>query len=295
MFVDSHTHVQFAAYRADREEVIKRALEKGIWMVNVGTQYSTSKSAIELAEKYPEGLYATVGFHPLNIEKTYNDPQEAPEVGQEAFDIERLRELASHPKVVAIGECGLDLKNQKSPPEADPPWAGNIKIQEEVFLAQLELAKEIGKPIVIHCRGAHERMIELLSPEPVEGPSTPPPSDGAPLRQSLRGVVHFFTGTVPEAKRYQELGFFVSFGGVITFTEDYTSVVAQVPLEQILLETDAPYVAPVPYRGKRNEPAYVEEVAKKIARVKGISFEEVARVTTENVKKLFELTKLTSG
>ncbi|MBI2582794.1 TatD family hydrolase [Candidatus Azambacteria bacterium] len=225
MFVDSHTHVQFAAYRADREEVIKRALEKGIWMVNVGTQYSTSKSAIELAEKYPEGLYATVGFHPLNIEKTYNDPQEAPEVGQEAFDIERLRELASHPKVVAIGECGLDYARVTGDRQQETK-----EKQKEIFLQQIELAKKVQ-----------------------------------------------------------------NFGGVITFTEDYTSVVAQVPLEQILLETDAPYVAPVPYRGKRNEPAYVEEVAKKIARVKGISFEEVARVTTENVKKLFELTKLTSG
>lgn len=271
MLIDSHTHVQFAAYDEDREEVIRRALEKEIGMVNVGTQYSTSKGAIELAEKYPEGLWATVGFHPLNIEKTYNDPQEAPEVGQETFDVDALRELANHSKVVAIGECGLDyyrIKNKEA----------RMK-QQEVFRQQIELAEALGKPLVIHCRAAFPDLFTILDSYFVIQNSFTP-----------RGVVHFFSGTIEDAKKLQRLGFFVSFGGVITFVDDYSSLVAQVPLEQILVETDAPYVAPVPYRGKRNEPTYVEEVAKKVAEIKGFSLDEVEARTTVNAHRLFQFT-----
>lgn len=290
--IDSHAHVQFPAYDADREAVMRRALDVGIGVINIGTQYSTSEDAIRLAEQYPDGVWATVGFHPSHVypvrDKTpeasaapmarisngadlnsHHDPWELREKSEEVFDYQKFIELARHPKVVAVGECGLDyyrIKNHES---------GIMERQREVFRQQIELAHEVRKPLVVHCRKAFADLIRVLSS--LTSNFSPP------------GVVHFFSGSWADAEKLLSLGFYLSFGGVITFSRDYDEVIKMVPLERLLLETDAPYVAPIPYRGKRNEPAYITEVAKKIAELRGISFEETAMKTTGNAQRLFSL------
>lgn len=277
---DSHTHVQFHAFRDDADFVIRRALDQGVWMINVGTQRDTSKNAIEIAEKYPEGVYATVGLHPIHTEKSYYDPQELGsfshsqeyenDVGGftsrgEEFDYGYYKKLAEHLKVIAIGECGLDYYRLGDDTK---------KKQEAVFLEHIRLAWEVAKPLMIHCRKAFSDLIRILEHCKSDLPDS-------------RGIVHFFSGSREDAKKLLDLGFSFSFGGVITFVRDYDDVLNFIPLERILLETDAPYVAPVPYRGKRNEPLYLEEVAKKLAEVKKISLDAIVETTTKNARILF--------
>lgn len=250
---DSHCHLQFPQYDSDREEVIKRTLEEGVFMITVGSDLENSKKAIELAEQYG-GIWATVGLHPDDI--------------KENFKISDFRNLAGADKVVAIGEVGLDY--YRTP---EPEKRGR---QKEVFLEFLNLSTEFKKPLVIHCRNsksgesAYADMVKLLN-------------------NKLSGVVHSFAGNLEEAKKFLDLGFYLGFNGIITFTDDYDEVVRYAPLEQILLETDAPYLSPEPYRGKRNEPVRVREVAKRIAEIKDISIEEIFNQTTENCRKLFNL------
>lgn len=268
-FIDSHAHVQFPVYDADRAEVISRALDADIWMVNVGTHQRSSEAAIRLAQQCSNGVYASAGFHPEHIGNRFHDAWENNEEYRETFDPEAYRELASHPKVVGIGECGLDYFRITN---------DELRIKEEqrqVFIQQVELAKELGKPLIIHCREAFSDLIEILNSYFLIHNSRP------------AGVIHFFSGTLEDAKVLIDLGFYLGFGGVVTFAKGYYDVVSAVPLERVVLETDAPYVAPVPYRGKRNEPLYIEATAAKIAEWKEVTVEEVARVTTENARKLF--------
>ncbi|MBI4132705.1 MAG: TatD family hydrolase [Candidatus Sungbacteria bacterium] len=270
--IDSHAHVQFPAYDADRDEVMQRAHEDGIGVVNIGTQYSTSEDAVRLADQHPGWAWATVGFHPNHIDhEAHYDPQELRERSPEVFEIEKFRNLVHHPKVVAIGECGLDyyrIRNYES---------GIMERQKEVFRHQIELAKEVRKPLVIHCRSAFTDLVRFLTPITLH----PTPYGN--------GVVHFFSGSWEDAQNLIDLGFYLGFGGVITFARDYDEVVTKAPLDRILVETDAPYVAPVPWRGKRNEPAYIVETVKKIADLRSIRYDEVARVTYENTKRLFRI------
>ena len=268
--IDAHTHIQFAAYKDDRDEVIKRSLDAGIWLVNVGTQKDTSLEAIKLAEKYSEGVYATVGLHPVHTDKSFHDEAE---LGAdqtftsrgEIFDDETYKKLAEHPKVVAIGECGLDYYRL----EID-----SKNKQKEAFIKQIELATEVKKPLMIHCRKAFDDLIDILK-------------DNNPKLQTIPGIIHFFSGDIVHATRLLDMGFYFTFGGVITFVHDYDKVVKLIPLDKILLETDAPYVTPVPYRGQHNEPSYVLEVAKKIGEIKGIDFEEISHHTVENARTIF--------
>ncbi len=268
--IDAHTHIQFAAYKEDRDEVIKRSLEAGIWLVNVGTQKDTSAEAVALAEKYSEGVYATVGLHPIHTDKSFHDAQELG-AGQsftsrgEVFDYDVYKKLAQHPKVVAIGECGLDYYRL----EADSKHK-----QEEAFIKQIEFAHEVKKPLMIHCRSAFPDLISLLKANSYK-------------LQVILGIVHFFSGTIDEAKELLDMGFYFTFGGVVTFVRDYDEIIKTVPVNRILLETDAPYVTPAPHRGRRNEPAYVVEVAKKIGEIKGIDLEEVSHHTVENTRSVF--------
>lgn len=268
MLFDTHTHVNFNAFKNDWREVIERALKNNIWLINVGSQSTTSKRAVEIAENYQQGVYAAVGLHPSHLEEQEIDKLEDGEKIQyktkgEEFDENYYLELAKNEKVVAIGECGLDyyrIKNNE---------LGIKNKQKEVFIKHIELAEKVNKPLIIHCRDAHEDLIELLT--------------------SNEGIMHFFTGTLEQALKYIDLGFYISFSGVITFTNAYDNIVKNLPLDKILIETDAPYVAPAPYRGKRNEPSYVIEVAKKIAKIKNISLEEAAERTTQNAKIIFNI------
>ncbi|MBI2097113.1 MAG: TatD family hydrolase [Candidatus Sungbacteria bacterium] len=272
--IDTHAHVQFPVFAEDRAEVISRALDVGIWMVNIGTQESSSRDAIKLSEKYSAGVYASVGFHPGHVAPQFHDAWEKESVAEEVFDIAKLRELAQHPKVVGIGECGLDYYRLGDREQVI--GSGNeIKLeQKEIFRAQIEIAKDFKKPLIIHCRDAFSDLIEILSP--VTHSLLPSP-----------GVIHFFSGTLEDAKALMNLGFYLGFGGVVTFAKAYEKIVREIPLERIVLETDAPYVAPVPYRGKRNEPLYIEATAAKIAEWKEADIAEVKRQTTQNAKDLF--------
>ncbi|MBI2446431.1 MAG: TatD family hydrolase [Parcubacteria group bacterium] len=258
---DSHCHLHFRQFDNDREEIIKKLRDFNIKIINVGTDFKESEKAVALAKQYPDLMWASVGLHP-------NDNLE------ENFDINKYRELAKLQNVVAIGECGLDYF--RSPSETE------IKRQKEIFVKQIGLAKELKKPLILHCRppkgsqDAYEDAIEILKYENFN-------------ISTGNGVAHFFSDLKETAKKFLELGFYISFAGPITFAPEYKEIVEFVPMNRILIETDAPFAAPAPHRGRRNEPAYVEFVAHKIAEWKRLSIEEVAEQTTKNTLRLFQI------
>lgn len=289
MLFDCHTHINLAAFADDHQDVISRALKAGIGLVNVGTQKDTSRWAVELAQMYPNNpVYATVGLHPTHTSKSYHDEQELGG-GQaakaftsrgEVFDYEYYLSLAKDSKVVAIGECGLDYYRME---ELKDDAAASAEYKQKQVLAlkeQVRLAKEVKKALMLHCRptkgsdDAYEDLLVLLQKSHTE---------------DVPKILHFYVGSLEVTKKFLEAGYYFEFGGVITFTKDYDEVIRHIPLERILLETDAPYVAPAPHRGKRNEPAYIIEVAKKFAEIKNVTPEEVATQTTKTAKKIFGL------
>jgi len=293
---DTHTHVNFNAFKDDWKETIDRALKNNIWLINVGSQSTTSRRAVEIAKNYQQGVYSAVGLHPSHLFEAEIDELEAGEkikykTKGEEFDENYYLELAKNEKVVAIGECGLDYAafvreqserlQKRASAEAESEGGLKQKIieekQKEVFVKHIKLANKVNKPLIIHCRDAHEDLINILT------------ANSELLIANRAGVMHFFTGSLEQAKKYIDLGFYISFSGVITFADAYDDIVKNLPLDRILIETDAPYVAPTPYRGKRNEPSYVIEVVKKIAEIKGISLEEISKKTFQNSKDIFKL------
>jgi TatD DNase family protein len=254
-YFDIHSHLNFPDYEKDWDEVIARLRETDTWTIVVGTDLASSKKAVEIAEKY-DGIYACIGIHPVDDPTT-------------TFDKSEFEKLVKHPKVVAIGETGLDFFHQNK--------TQDFERQKKMFLEHIEFALEHDKPIMIHSRNAYQDLLEILEPlKKIHG-------------EKLRGDVHFFAGTVEEAKRFVDIGFTLSFTGVITFTHDYDEVIRSVPLEYIMSETDAPFVAPVPHRGKRNEPSYVQEVVKKIAEIRGEELEVVKKALATNTLSNFDI------
>ena len=256
MLIDSHAHIQGKEYAGEAEAVIARARDAGVETIIVAGgagDMSSNSEAVALAESFAN-VYATVGMH----------PHDAKDVGAE--ELRKLTELTSHPRVVAVGETGLDYYYSHSPHE----------VQRQVFSQFIRMARETGLPIVVHERDAAQETVELLRHEG---------------QGRVRGVIHCFTGNYEAAHAYLDLGFYLSFTGIITFknAEPLREVVRKVPLERMFVETDSPYLTPVPHRGKRNEPAFVRFVAETIAKVKGVELAEVARVTSANVKKLFSI------
>ena len=256
MLIDSHAHIQGKEYAGEVEAVIERARAAGVEkIIAVGGagDMSSNTEAVVLADSFPN-IYATVGMH----------PHDAKDVG--AYELQTLKELAASPKVVAVGETGLDYYYSHSPHD----------VQRRVFSQFIHMARDTDLPIVVHERDAAPQAAELLR------------SEGG---GDLRGVIHCFTGDYEAACAYLDLGFYLSFTGIITFknAEPLREVVRKVPLEKMFVETDSPYLTPVPHRGRRNEPAFVRFVAETIAKVKGVELAEVARVTSENVKKLFRI------
>lgn len=277
ILIDTHSHVNFNAYADDGEAVVKRALDNGVWMINAGAQYSTSCRAVEYAEKYKEGVYAAVGLHPshTHIDNLNQDKDiEVEEV--EVFDAEKYKKLLENPKTVAIGEIGLEYGDNISQKAKDK--------QKEVLIEQIELAQQLGKPIVFHCLKAYDDLIELL--EMFNFGCAHCAHSCSP---NLRGVMHCFVGRLSQAEKFVEIGFHIGLNGIITYARDYDKIIKKIPLEKILLETDCPYLSPVPHRGERNEPLYVKYVAEKIAEIRGVSFEKVAEQTTKNARELFEI------
>ena len=282
-FLDAHAHIQFPIYDADRDNVILRAREADVAMINVGTQVSSSRAAIKLAEENQDDLWAAVGFHPAHCnDEWHHDTNEQSAAAPEIFDITIFEELARHPKVVAIGECGLDYFARDKEQETSDKVKEK---QKEIFLAQIEIAKKVEKPLMIHCRDAFPDLIEILTSSLVANRFLPSP-----------GIIHFFTGTPDDARALIDLGFSFTFGGAITFPprkektiNDYDEVIRLIPLDRILSETDAPYVSPAPYRGKRNEPAYVVETVKKLAEIKNVSAESAKDQIWKNAQKIFNI------
>lgn len=259
MLIDTHAHLNFPDYDKDRNEVIKRCLDNNVWMINVGTDYESSKKAIEISEKYPQGVFASVGMHPENI-------------GKEIFDLKRYKNLAGSKKVVAIGEIGLDYWNHPKTKKKQ------IEFQEEqkrLFLKQLDLAKELNLPIIFHCRKAHNDLLEILNYKLKT------------MNYKLFGVIHCFTGNLEQTKKYLEMGFYLGFNGII-FKLNLDEIIKKTPLDKILVETDCPFLSPL-REVERNEPLFVKYIAERIAKLKNITFEEVAGKTTQNAKNLFNL------
>jgi TatD DNase family protein len=267
-YFDAHTHVNFVAYNDDREETIARALEAGVGMNVVGTQIDTSREAVALAQKYPH-IYATVGLHPVHTARSYHDEKELGEGGKEftsrgeVFDAATYEALASSDRVIAIGECGLDYYRVEETTK---------EVQIKAFIEHIDLANRLKKPLMLHIRNAYDDALEVLK-----------------SHANVAGDVHFFAGDWNTAKKFLDMGFTLSFTGVVTFTHDYDEVVKNTPLDMILSETDAPYITPAPHRGKRNESAYIPYIVRAIAGIRGEDEEFVRTQLLRNAARVFSL------
>ena len=254
MLIDTHAHLSLPQFDKDRTEVIKRAHDAGIkHIITVGTDRDDCLKAVALAQKH-DFISAAVGIH----------PHDAKTINAETYSL--LREFAADDNVVAIGEIGLDFYRNLSPRET----------QIHHFREQLRLAREVSLPVIIHDREAHREVLQILQEEKAE---------------TVRGVIHCFSGDWEMARACLDMGFYISIPGTVTFkkSEEYHKLVRDLPLDRMLVETDCPFLAPHPFRGKRNEPAYVRYVAEAVARIKRIEQEELAKITTQNAQKLFNL------
>ncbi|MBX4201107.1 TatD family hydrolase [Candidatus Parcubacteria bacterium] len=283
MIIDTHSHVQFRAFDMDADKITKKTLADNIWMINVGTKFQTSQRGVEFAEKYPEGVFAAIGLHPMHAAaefiKMKTDPDEEENLALEnEFDAQKYRALAQSKKVVAIGEIGLDYYYK---PKTTAKLAEFKEKQKRVFTQQLDLAKELNLPVILHCRMAHDDVIEILKE-----------------RGENRGVIHCFTGTLEQAQKYIAMGFYIGINGII-FKFNIDDTIKAIPLGSIVVETDCPYLTPLPAialatagapEGKtRNEPIFIKHTIQKIADLRSVAFDEVAEKTTENARKLFNI------
>lgn len=270
MLFDAHTHLNLAAFDADRDEVVKRTLSSDVYILNVGTCYQTSCQALDMKNKYPKGLWASAGIHPNHAFPFEKDANEISSVSdrieQEDVD-DRFRILASDKNISAIGECGLDDSYLKD--FSEDLKEIYKKKEREVFRDQILLAKELNKPLILHVRDLYEEALDMLQT----------------FWPEARGVFHFFTGTKEQAQMILSKGFYIGLSGVITYSQGYDEMIKSLPLDKILIETDAPYVAPVPYRGLRNEPIYVAKTALKISELKNLDFKEISEATVNNTYK----------
>ncbi|MFC1644740.1 TatD family hydrolase [Patescibacteria group bacterium] len=262
---DSHAHVNMKAFREDADKVIEKSLEHNTQMINVGSDLKNSKRAIEYAEKYEDGVWAAVGFHPANINQVLRKGKSG-----EIVDFDEFRELAKNEKVVAIGEVGIDYHHFEEGDDIEMMK----KKQKEVFEKFIDLANEIEKPLIIHGWDSYPDILEILEKKPV----------------LKKGVIHSFIGSYKTARLFRELGFKLGFNGIATYSESYDKVLKDTPMEDILIETDCPYLTPRPLlRDDRNEPMNVSHVAEKVAAVKDVSIEDVEEITTENALKIFKI------
>lgn len=279
MYFDTHSHLNLDAFAADADKVIKRALENETMLVVVGTDYKSSKKALELANKYQNGVWAAVGLHPLSLqtymEETTTGTKEIP---AERFNYDMYSLLAKFPKAVAIGEIGLDYAWR----EVEENTEHLKKQQREVLKEQLKLARQFDLPVIIHCRQAHDDLLPLLQDFRQEH------KDALPKDRPW-GVIHCFSGDENLAWQYFNLGLIISFTGLITFSQRWDELIRKVPADKIMIETDSPYMTPEPHRGKRNEPVLVKYVAERMAEIRGVSTERIAQLTTENAKRIFKI------
>jgi TatD DNase family protein len=304
MFIDTHAHLNFKSFKNDYKEAIKRAFGANVkGIINVGSNFSTSFEATRIAEEYIQSqspkvnrqqlitdssVYSAVGLHPIHLvkdiveEATFDGNKYSFKTKQEIFDYKKYKNLAkSSKKVIAIGETGIDLYRLE---DTKHSFEDIIKLQSDVFRKHIQLAKELNLPLIIHSRDDQDRkhsaykiMLEILEED-----------------KYYRGVIHCFVGNLSEAKEFIKMGFYIGVNGIVTFknSTDLQSIIKEISIDKILIETDCPYLAPEPHRGKRNEPVYVVEVAKKIAEIKNIPLSEIEKQTTANAINLFKLKDL---
>ncbi|MDD4830648.1 MAG: TatD family hydrolase [Candidatus Pacebacteria bacterium] len=276
--VDTHAHLNFFDYDKDRQETIKRSLEKGIWIINVGTNFQSSQKASAIAEDNSKGVFAAIGLHPTNIDyKKFSlfsqKGQRKPESFlEEDFDDEKYETLTKNKKIAAIGEIGLDYFYKPENPEDIDDYKAK---QKEIFEKQLNFSQKKGLPVIIHCRGAHNEMLGILEERKAKG-----------FQQ--KGVIHCFNGTFAQAERYLQLGLFIGINGII-FKMDLEKTINKIPMDRIVLETDCPFLTPPMAGFKRNEPAFLSHIAEKTAAIKGFALQEISKITTANAHQLFNI------
>ncbi len=260
-YIDIHCHLDFPDYGDEIGAVLERMKEREVGAITIGTDLESSKRAVDIAQRN-QNIWACIGVHP-------REESPSPLQGEGWGEVEKeFENLVTSPKVVAIGECGLDWF--RVAPEDLPK---EKERQTKTFIHQIEFAIKHNKPLMLHCRDSYGDVLDILEN----------------YRGKARGDVHFFAGNISQAKRFLDLGFTMSFTGVVTFTHDYDEVIKFLPLDSIMSETDAPFVAPVPFRGKRNEPSFVVEVAKQIAHIRGEDPDVFGQKLVENAKRLFDL------
>jgi TatD DNase family protein len=272
MLFDSHAHLNLAAFDLDREKILKKYLQEGVFLINIGTCFETSKKAVEIANQY-SNCWASVGLHPSH---TFNQPinqldkNEINELIVEQWN-QRFEDLIeNNKKIVAIGECGLDYSYLKDLLPEEQERAK--KLQKEEFVKQIKAALKFNVPLILHLRELYQEALNILKENNFKG----------------KAVFHFFTGSLNDlAEILKNPNYFISFSGIITYNNKLNEVIKNTPLDRLLIETDSPYVAPIPYRGKRNEPLYVKEVAQKIAEIKNVSVGEIEKITFNNTKRVF--------
>ncbi len=279
MYIDTHSHINFNNFKDDADKVIQNSLSEQTWMIVVGADYKTSKRALDYANKYEKGVYVAVGLHPMHIFSFRAESRDYDfQTRGEEFNYDIYEKLSSFQKVVAIGEIGLDYYHMDIGHDA-----AHIKeTQKKVFWEQLLLARRADLPVIVHCRQAHDDMIEILKEFKKE------------YRDLISvdkpwGVMHCFSGDEDLAWQYFSLGFIISFTGLITFSQQWDDLIRKLPSNKFMIETDCPFMTPEPHRGQKNEPIYVKYVAKRIAEIKNLSQEKIAEITTKNARKFFNI------
>ncbi|MEA3449502.1 MAG: TatD family hydrolase [Patescibacteria group bacterium] len=276
--IDTHAHLNFNNFKNDADSVIQRSLAEDTWLINVGVDLKTSRRTLYYANKYERGVYAAVGLHPMHLFSfdAKTDDYDFTTRGEE-FNYDVYEQLAKFPKVVAIGEVGLDYYHMNIGENKE-----EIKQkQKETFYQQLLLARKLDKPVIIHCREAHDDMIALLKEFRKEYKDLIP--------DDFWGVMHCFSGDEDLAWQYFNFGLMISFTGIITFSRQWDELIRKLPNDRFMVETDCPFLTPEPFRGQRNEPAYVKYIANRIAEIKHLENDRIAEISTNNAKKLFKL------
>lgn len=279
MIIDTHSHLNFQAFEKDRDKIIESCLKKDIWMINIGTNLETSRKAIEIAENYKIGIFASVGLHPIHLEtnlvKIKPDKKETKEKPQEKFDYEKYKRLAQSKKVIAIGEVGLDYWQR---PKTKRKLSLFKEKQRELLYSQLNLACELSLPLIFHCRLAYDDLLKILKE----------------FKKSISGVIHCFTGKINYLEEFLKMGFYIGFNGII-FKKiegiNFKELIQKTPLNKILLETDCPYLTPPDCKKERNDPTCLIYILREIAKIKKEKPEKIAEITTQNAFALFNLDK----
>lgn len=270
--IDTHAHLDSSIYERDLDNVVRRALDEDVWSITVGNDYRSSLRAVEIADRYPRGVYAAIGLHPTHVRSDAN-------AEDKLLELEKFSELARDPKVVAIGEAGLDYRDLPVVRRRDPDWERIERTREnqkKVLGRFLQLSQETRLPLLLHCRDAHDDMLDILETH-----------DRATSGFDSRGIVHAFTGTWKEAKRYFNLGFLVSMTGIIAYGGYQGEILRKMPLDRLALESDCPYLTASAWNLRRNEPCFIDTVADVAAGLRGTSKDALVTATTVNVLRTF--------